>query len=65
MLIGWDGRIDDLGDAVRAYTPSSPDYYFGNFLLFPDAPAAGDAGRWTERFQAAFGHDPARSACSP
>jgi ribosomal protein S18 acetylase RimI-like enzyme len=58
MFVAWHGRVDDLGDAVRAYMPRSPDYYFGNFLLFPDAPGAGDVGRWTARFRAAFEHDP-------
>jgi ribosomal protein S18 acetylase RimI-like enzyme len=57
MFVAWQGRVDDLGDAVRAYTPTSPDYYFGNFLLFPDAPGAEDVARWTARFRAAFEHD--------
>jgi ribosomal protein S18 acetylase RimI-like enzyme len=58
MLVAWDGRLDRHGDAVRAYTPGNPDYYYGNFLLFPDAPGPGDAARWTARFEEAFAHDP-------
>ncbi len=58
MLVGWGGQLDQLGDALRAYTPANPDYYYGNFLLFPDAPGPGDAARWTARFVEAFAHDP-------
>jgi hypothetical protein len=58
MFVAWQGQVDDLGDAIRAYTPSSPDYYFGNFLLYPEAPGAEDVARWTARFRAAFEHDP-------
>jgi ribosomal protein S18 acetylase RimI-like enzyme len=58
MFVAWDGRLDRYGDAVRGYTPGNPDYYYGNFLLFPDAPGPGDAARWTARFEEAFAHDP-------
>jgi GNAT superfamily N-acetyltransferase len=57
MFVDWEGHVDDLGDSVRAYSPLSPDYFFGNFLLFPDPPGPGDAGRWTARFADAFSHD--------
>jgi len=59
MLIRWDGVVDELdGDVVRARTPTNPDFYYGNFLLFPDAPAAGDGPAWIARFGAAFADDP-------
>jgi hypothetical protein len=59
MLIGWDGHVDVLDDGVIcARSPANPTFYFGNFLLFPDAPAPGDAHAWVTRFQAAFAHDP-------
>ncbi len=57
MFVAWDGQLDEVGDAVRAYMPASPDYWYGNFLLFPDAPGRGDAARWTARFERAFEHD--------
>jgi predicted GNAT family N-acyltransferase len=56
--VRWLGAVDDLGDVVRAHLPASPDYFFGNFLLFPDAPQAGDLERWIARFAEAFAHDP-------
>jgi len=58
MLIGWDGIVDDIDGAIRARSPSNPDFFFGNFLLFRDAPSAGDATRWIARFEAAFADDP-------
>ena len=58
MLVGWGGQLDRHGDALRAYTPGNPDYYYGNFLLFADAPGPGDAARWIARFEEAFAHDP-------
>jgi hypothetical protein len=59
MLIRWDGRVDVLDDGVIcARSPANPTFYFGNFLLFPDAPAPGNTLAWVQRFQAAFVNDP-------
>ena len=58
MLIGWDGIVDEIAGAIRARSPSNPDFIFGNFLLFPDAPRPGDLPRWIARFEAAFAGDP-------
>jgi hypothetical protein len=58
MLIGWDGVIDEVDGVIRARTPGNPSYYFGNFLLFPDAPVPGGARAWLERYEAAFADDP-------
>lgn len=58
MFVAWSGQLEQVGDALRGYTPANPEYYYGNFLLFPDAPGRGDAARWTARFEGAFGHDP-------
>jgi hypothetical protein len=58
MLIGWDGFVDEIDGAIRARSPANPDFFFGNFLLFRDAPATGDAERWIAQFEAAFADDP-------
>jgi len=58
MLIGWDGVVDETDGAIRARSPANPAFYFGNFLLFPDAPAPREGPRWVARFAAAFADDP-------
>jgi hypothetical protein len=58
MLLGWEGVIDEHDGAIRARTPSNPDFYYGNFLLYPEPPAPGEPARWVEHFAAAFGDDP-------
>ncbi len=58
MFVSWGGVVTEEGDAVVARTPASPDYYFGNFLLYPDAPRAGEAAAWMARFGEVFGDDP-------
>ena len=58
MLLGWDGDVEEQGDAIRVRSPANPGAFFGNFLLFRDAPRPGDAPAWIARFQRAFGDDP-------
>lgn len=59
MFVSWEGQVDERDDhVVRGYTPASPDYYFGNFLIFPDPPGPGDKARWSARFRDEFRHDP-------
>lgn len=57
MLIGWDGVIDEIDGVIRARSPANPEFWFGNFLLFPDPPRPGDAAAWIARFDAAFRDD--------
>ena len=42
--------------AVRS--PGNPTHYFGNFLLFDDAPRAGDAPVWEQLFEDEFADEP-------
>jgi ribosomal protein S18 acetylase RimI-like enzyme len=39
-------------------SPSNPDHYWGNYLLFDRAPVAGDALRWEAAFDELFGDEP-------
>jgi ribosomal protein S18 acetylase RimI-like enzyme len=39
-------------------SPSNPGHYWGNLLIFDDAPAPGDGARWAERFEAEFAGAP-------
>ncbi|HWO24073.1 MAG TPA: GNAT family N-acetyltransferase [Kofleriaceae bacterium] len=58
MLLGWDGAVVEQGDAIQVRAPANPDFFYGNFLLFGDAPRPGDAPAWIARFQRAFADDP-------
>src|ERR1700748_448811 len=42
--------------AVRS--PSNPAHYWGNLLLFDDAPSPGDGKEWERLFELEFGSDP-------
>jgi ribosomal protein S18 acetylase RimI-like enzyme len=42
--------------AVRS--PTNPNYWWGNLLLFDEAPAEGDGERWEALFAAEFGDEP-------
>jgi len=39
-------------------SPSNPEHFWGNLLLFDDAPLAGDALRWEALFAEVFGDEP-------
>ncbi len=43
----FEGVVRDRGDYLLIRTPSNPTYHWGNFLLFAEAPEAGDLARWT------------------
>jgi GNAT superfamily N-acetyltransferase len=55
---GFDGRILDRGDYLVVQTPTNPDFYWGNFLIFQDPPAADDAIRWRQCFAEEIGGPP-------
>ena len=40
------------------HSPSNPTYWWGNFLIFDDAPGDGDGERWEELFAREFAHRP-------
>ena len=46
----FDGIIEDRGDYIVIRTPKNPGYYWGNYLLFREAPVAGDLERWSTLF---------------
>jgi GNAT superfamily N-acetyltransferase len=58
MLIRWEGVVDTHEGALRARSPRAPDFYYGNFLLYPDAPRPGEPARWVDQFQRAFADEP-------
>jgi GNAT superfamily N-acetyltransferase len=54
----FEGEIADRGDYVVVRTPSNPNFYWGNFLLFSAPPKQGDFTRWRELFACEIGAPP-------
>lgn len=54
MFARFDGEVRDAGDHWVVRTPSSPGFYWGNFLLFEHAPREGDLQRWMRAFDDAI-----------
>lgn len=57
QLIAEMGRVDARADYHVARTPENPGFYWGNFVLFPKAPQAGDLALWMRVFEKEFGHE--------
>jgi ribosomal protein S18 acetylase RimI-like enzyme len=54
----FDGEIIDRGEYQVIRTPLNPDFYWGNFLLFPSAPLDNDLTLWQELFSREIGNPP-------
>jgi hypothetical protein len=50
----FDGIVLDRGDYIVVKTPSNPGFFFGNLLLFPEAPKLGSLERWKATFRKEF-----------
>lgn len=57
-VLAADHRLERGADHWVVRSPSNPTYWWGNFLLFDDAPRTGDGRRWCSRFAEAFARDP-------
>lgn len=51
----YNGEIIERDDYCVIQTPSNPDFYFGNLILFRSTPKNGDMKRWSQIHQAEFG----------
>lgn len=47
-------EVEDRGDHVVVSTPDNPGYYWGNFLLLPQAPTAAELPAWEAAFVRTF-----------
>ncbi|MDA8739602.1 GNAT family N-acetyltransferase [Rhodobacteraceae bacterium] len=54
MMLKPFGRLTPHFDCLQFVSPAMPDYFFGNCLIFPKPPVAGDFPRWTSRFETLF-----------
>ncbi|NUM88688.1 MAG: GNAT family N-acetyltransferase [Bdellovibrionales bacterium] len=50
----FDGVVVDRGDYIVVKTPSNPGFFFGNLLLFFQAPKIGTLRQWKETFRKEF-----------
>lgn len=60
LSLGWqtdlvfarfDGQVADRGSHLLVRTPGNPTFWWGNFLLFRQAPGPGDLARWMALFE--------------
>jgi hypothetical protein len=58
MLVKFDGKVQERQEYIVVRTPSSPSFYWGNFLLFPRPPQEGDFNRWRSLFAQEIGVPP-------
>jgi ribosomal protein S18 acetylase RimI-like enzyme len=54
LLTLGGSAIEDRGDYQVVRTPHNPTYWWGNFLLLSQLPAADDTDRWLDLFAAEF-----------
>lgn len=54
----FDSMIEDRGTYIAVKTPQNPNFYFGNLLIFPDAPRIGSLAEWQEIFRTEFADIP-------
>jgi ribosomal protein S18 acetylase RimI-like enzyme len=54
----FDGQVIDRGDYLVIRTPTNPTFYWGNFLLFSQAPQEGDIDKWRNLFAQEIGNPP-------
>ena len=54
----FEGEVSDRGHYLVVRTPSNPDYYWGNFLVFGAPPEPGDFERWNTLFEQEVGTPP-------
>jgi ribosomal protein S18 acetylase RimI-like enzyme len=50
----FNGVVHDRGEYLVVKTPSNPGFFFGNLLLFFEAPKLGSLDRWKQLFQMEF-----------
>jgi ribosomal protein S18 acetylase RimI-like enzyme len=57
-VLAIDREVSARDGYLVVRSPSNPAFWYGNFLLFDDAPGDGDGRRWEQRFEAEFADEP-------
>lgn len=55
----FENKLTERDGYLVVETPANPDFYWGNFLIFPAPPKPEDAARWPAIFKEEFRHNPA------
>lgn len=58
IFIRFDGQVIDRGSYLVVRSPSNPNYYWGNMLIFDRPPDERDWERWPELFAGEIGRPP-------
>ena len=58
MLAAFDGEVSRGDGYIAARTPSCPQFWWGNFVLFSEPPRPGEVGRWEAIFDQEVGRVP-------
>lgn len=58
FLAAFDGELSSGDGYVAARTPASPQFWWGNFVLFTEPPQPGDQERWEAIFDEEVGRVP-------
>ena len=53
-----DAVVERRGGYLLIRSPGNPTFYWGNLLLFDEAPRSGDGPRWEELFEREFTNAP-------
>jgi ribosomal protein S18 acetylase RimI-like enzyme len=57
-VLALDRTVTPREGYLVVRSPSNPTFWYGNFLLFDEPPAAGDRGRWERLFEREFADAP-------
>ena len=57
-LARYEGEVCDWDDYVAVKTPSHPEYWWGNYIVFSSAPRSGDLKRWSAIFRKEYSYYP-------
>lgn len=54
IFTSFDGVVEDCGHYLVIRTPTNPNFFWGNLLIFDHPPVAGDYEKWVELFKKEF-----------
>ena len=54
MFLKQNAMVEDRGDYILVRSPDNPEFFWGNFLIFPEPPQKGDFKQWQRHFENEF-----------